>query len=87
MGVSPYGAHDMSGNVWEWVSDYYAATYDGADLDDPVGPLSSAARVLRGGGWYQSDTAEFTVTRRHDTSLTLADAFIGFRCVLPATMP
>lgn len=86
-GASPYDAQDMAGNVWEWVSDYYAATYDGAALRNPTGPAGGTQRVLRGGGWYQDTASEFTTSRRHSTELDLSDAFIGFRCVLPAPMP
>lgn len=86
-GSSPYGAHDMAGNVWEWVSDYYAATYDGAALRNPTGPAAGTQHVLRGGGWYQDSATEFTTSRRHSTDLDLSDAFIGFRCVRPAPMP
>ncbi len=86
-GASPYGAEDMAGNVWEWVSDYYAGTYDGAALRNPTGPPGGDQRVLRGGGWYQDAAGEFTASRRHATPLDLSDAFIGFRCVFPAPMP
>ncbi len=86
LGVSPYGAHDMAGNVWEWVSDYYAP-YEAAALDNPTGPASGNQRVLRGGGWYNADSAEFTTSVRHSTSLNLSDAFIGFRCVIAAPEP
>lgn len=86
LGDSPYGAQDMAGNVWEWVSDYYAATYDGSATMDPTGPESTTDRVLRGGGWFQTNATEFTTSRRYDTNLVLSDAFIGFRCARPSPM-
>jgi formylglycine-generating enzyme required for sulfatase activity len=52
-GVSPYGAHDMLGNVSEWVADwYYQPYYQFAPDRDPQGPDGqSRARGTRGGSW------------------------------------
>ena len=42
----------MSGNVWEWVWDWYDSGYYGkSPRDNPTGPNSGTDRVLRGGGW------------------------------------
>jgi formylglycine-generating enzyme required for sulfatase activity len=46
------GIYDMTGNVWEWVSDRYdAAYYARSPANNPQGPVSGSKRVLRGGGW------------------------------------
>jgi formylglycine-generating enzyme required for sulfatase activity len=73
-GASPYGLHDMAGNVWEWTSSKYRAGYH-------PGAVYLGARVLRGGSWMDSDPKYLETTFRHggDPSTT-RDPVTGFRC-------
>jgi len=48
-----FGLYDVLGNVWQWVNDFYDPSYyRKSPSQDPQGPSSGQARVLRGGSWY-----------------------------------
>jgi len=81
-GVSPYGALDMAGNVWEWVFDYFVPEYyKVSPLENPLGPAFGTRRVIRGGSWYNPASGIRTVAR---ASLTPDNALgtVVFRCAM-----
>jgi formylglycine-generating enzyme required for sulfatase activity len=79
-GVSPYGAHDMAGNAWEWVADWYDKDYYQRSPErNPKGPDSGSARVLRGGSWFYD--AFYLRTANRDGYTPVSRSYvIGFRC-------
>lgn len=83
-GASVYGALDMAGNVWEWVSDWYSSkAYAQPVYENPTGPEDGTRRVLRGGSWYYP-LNEIRAANRFSASDNTALNDIGFRCALPA---
>ncbi len=84
-GESPFGLRDMAGNVWEFVSDVYAADYySKSPKKDPHGPAAgsdpnSALRGLRGGG-YDGTTVDIRTSRRAKAKMTEGLYHAGIRC-------
>lgn len=72
--------HDMLGNVWEWVADWYDAGYYEKKIErDPKGPDSGTERVVRGGSWSNVAWAVRSSFRyRFDVSVRYSS--VGFRC-------
>ena len=84
-GVSPYGAHDMAGNVAEWVADWFdAAYYQRSPERNPKGPNSGTSRVLRGGSWNNNPIG-LRAANRHDNTPDHRNYYIGFRCARGAS--
>lgn len=76
---NPWGLHDMHGNVYEWVQDWFG-DYTSTSKTDPQGPGSGEYRVLRGGGWSNNAedcrsairSGDRPVSRSEDYGLRLA---------------
>ena len=60
MQLSGATIHDMSGNVSEWVSDWYGK-YSASPQMNPKGPANSSERVVRGGGRDSSLSFRYSV--------------------------
>jgi len=80
-GKSPYGAYEMAGNVWEWVSDWYDGNYyKNSPPKNPQGPAEGKFRVIRGGSWRNNADTIRTTNRNGKHVPTDRMVFIGFRC-------
>ncbi len=74
-----YGLHDMSGNVWEWVNDWYSGNYySGSPQNNPPGPTTGTYRVVRGGSWVSSSNYCRASDRYYFTPSLTSDR-VGFR--------
>jgi formylglycine-generating enzyme required for sulfatase activity len=79
-----YGLFDMTGNVWEWVQDWYDPAIHASGMDrNPLGARQGHMRVLRGGSWLVTDVRMLTCSHRHKVPPDTYSYGIGFRIVCP----
>ena len=87
-GNSPYGAQDLAGNVYEWVSDWYGARYYANSPErNPRGPSAGRRRIVRGGSWYNYGNYLRAAYRTALGGKQTRLAHVGFRCVRPLVTP
>jgi formylglycine-generating enzyme required for sulfatase activity len=80
-GASPFGAEDMTGNVWEWVHDRYAPRFPDGPAIDPGGSAAGVLRVNRGGS-YASGRFACRATARRKAARDFHHDHLGFRIAL-----
>jgi formylglycine-generating enzyme required for sulfatase activity len=85
--ANDYGLFEMTGNVWEWCSDWFAPdTYAVSPTVDPRGPEQGQARVMRGGSYLCHDSYcwRYRVDARSANTADSSTGNLGFRVAVDA---
>jgi len=73
------GIFDMSGNIYEWCSDWYSPDYYRvSEKENPAGPPEGIKRVIRGGSWF-FDRSGLRVAEREGGNPDFRYGYVGFR--------
>jgi formylglycine-generating enzyme len=82
-----FGLYDMTGNVWEWCSDFFDPDYYAlSPKENPAGPPKGEERVIRGGSWMCSENycVGYRAGARNKTAPDSGLTNLGFRCAKDA---
>ena len=83
--ANDFELYDMSGNVWEWVADWYRAdAYRDGEIAQPAWPGRGALRIVRGGSWVTHDVQQLRCAHRHKVPADTYAYSIGFRVAYSA---
>lgn len=88
-----YGLHNMTGNVWEWVADFFSPSWHVAAADrtrvNPCGPVTGQGRVLRGGSYlcHASYCNRYRTAGRTQNTADTSTGHMGFRCAASVPTP
>jgi formylglycine-generating enzyme required for sulfatase activity len=79
---NPYGLHDVYGNVWEWVQDWYGDLPQDREIVDYHGPSDGSYRGSRGGCWADGSAEDCRSDGRGGSPPDDRNCGIGFRLAL-----
>lgn len=88
--LSPYGAYNMAGNVWEWTTTPYAPQPEELAAMKRLlngQPFSSTWQIIKGGSFAPNGSDNFAISKRRGLPSDGRSPFIGLRCVRDANPP